>query len=67
MPTPTRPALARWVDEIANARIHGTIHRQPGEDRRTGCARTVSVVSPAGYRIDGLSLEEAATLLRRLG
>src|SRR5215208_5227573 len=29
--------------------------------------RTVSVVSRAGYRIDGLSLDEAAALLRRLG
>jgi hypothetical protein len=28
--------------------------------------RTVSVVSPAGFRVDGLSLDEAATLLRAL-
>jgi len=28
--------------------------------------RTVSIVSPAGYRIDGLTLEEAAGLLRRM-
>jgi len=32
------------------------------EDRRT-----VSIVSPAGYRVDGLSVEDAAALLRRLG
>jgi hypothetical protein len=29
--------------------------------------RAVSVVSPTGYRIDGLTLEEAVVLLRRLG
>jgi len=28
--------------------------------------RTMSVVSPAGFRVDGLSLDEAATLLRAL-
>ena len=28
--------------------------------------RTVSVVSPAGFRVDGLSLDDAATLLRAL-
>jgi transposase len=27
----TRASLARWVDEIANARTHGTTHRRPGE------------------------------------
>ena len=29
--------------------------------------RTVSVVSPSGHRVDGLTLDEAAALLRRLG
>lgn len=29
--------------------------------------RTVSVVSPSGFRVDGLSLPEAAALLRELG
>lgn len=30
-------------------------------------ARMVSVVSPAGFRIDGVTLPEAAALLRELG
>ncbi len=30
-------------------------------------ARTVSVVSPSGFRVEGLSLVEAAALLRALG
>lgn len=29
--------------------------------------RTVSVVSPSGFRIEGVTLLEAATLLRELG
>ena len=35
------------------------------EDRNS--ARTVSIVSPAGFRVEGLSLFEAAALLRALG
>ncbi len=27
----TRAALALWVEEIANARVHGTTHRRPGD------------------------------------
>lgn len=27
----TRKALARWVDEIANQRVHGTTHRRPAD------------------------------------
>lgn len=30
-------------------------------------ARTVSVVSPAGFRVEGVTLAEAAALLRELG
>jgi hypothetical protein len=30
-------------------------------------ARTVSIVSPSGFRVDGLSLLEAAAVLRALG
>lgn len=29
--------------------------------------RTVSIVSPSGFRVEGLSLLEAATLLKTLG
>lgn len=29
--------------------------------------RTVSVISPAGFRVEGLSLAEAATLMREIG
>ncbi len=27
----TRKSLARWVDEIANQRVHGTTHRRPAD------------------------------------
>ena len=32
-----------------------------------GAARTVSVVSPSGFRIEGVSIAEAAALLKALG
>ena len=35
-------------------------------DERRG-ERTISVVSPSGFRVEGLSLLEAAALLRALG
>ena len=36
------------------------------ESDKAPVARAVSVISPAGFRVDGLSLDEAATLLRAL-
>lgn len=32
-----------------------------------GAARTVSVVSPTGFRVEGLAITEAAALLREIG
>jgi len=52
---------------------HGAVFRpvEVGADTTAGAAtageRRVSVVSPKGYRVDGLSLDEAAALLRVIG
>jgi hypothetical protein len=56
--------VRRWMSsarlvpvEILDARMGAT----------EGAPRTLSVVSPSGFHVDGLTLEEAATLLRVLG
>ena len=59
--------VLRWS---AGSRIEGKSHRQlvPVEVVHDGfTSRSLSVVSPAGFRIEGVSMAEAAALLKALG
>jgi transposase len=40
---------------------------EPGAEAAVRPAGTLTVVAPGGFRVEGLSLEAAAALLRRLG
>ena len=54
--------VRRWCDEPRSARA-----LVPVRVVALKPARVVSVVSPTGFRVDGLSLTEAAALLREVG
>ena len=54
--------VRRWCAAVAKSRA-----LVPVRVVATRSQRTVSVVSPSGYRVDGLALSEAAALLRELG
>lgn len=56
--------VLRWSGEAKPAPTRALV---PVEVVPDPAARTVSIVSPSGFRVDGLSLLEAAALLRALG
>jgi hypothetical protein len=60
----SQSALGRWMSEQEQA---GGLRRVrvAGEDRRVEPG-TVVIVTPAGYRLEGLSLDDAVNVLRRL-
>jgi methylphosphotriester-DNA--protein-cysteine methyltransferase len=68
----SQPTVARWLGRsigtgpiaISNATRSRALRKVVVEQ---SAGRTLHVVSPSGYRIDGLSLQEAAMLLRVLG
>lgn len=55
-----RDTLRRWLAPASTALI-------PVEVVDAPAAAEVSVVSPSGFRITGLTLDDAITVLRRLG
>ena len=64
-----RGTLQVWLDDAAATRalvpvevVADTI----AVPLTSAATRTVSVISPSGFHVDGLSLDEAATLLARL-
>jgi hypothetical protein len=57
----------RWLqDGVADAAPTALIPVEVIADEAP-LMRTVSVISPAGFRVEGLSLADAATLLREIG
>ena len=55
-----RDTLRRWLMPASTALV-------PVEVVDVPRAMTVSVVSPSGFRIDGLTIDDAIAVLRRLG
>ncbi len=55
--------VPRWCLLAQSSRALVPVHVVPA----SAASRTVSVVSPAGFRVDGLAITEAAALLRELG
>jgi transposase len=56
--------VRRWCDDVeASSRSLVPVRIQVP----AAAARTVTVVSPGGYRVEGLSVTEAAAMLRVLG
>jgi hypothetical protein len=53
----------RWSSETRGRRALVPVEIVPD----ASAVRTVAVVSPSGFRLEGLSVAEAATLLRALG
>lgn len=60
-PTPT---LSRWLRARVVGDDSALIEVRVVEQAST---RSVAVVSPSGFRVEGLSLSEAASLLREIG
>jgi hypothetical protein len=64
-----RGTLQVWLDDAAaaSALVPVEVVAEPSAAGWTTTRpRTVSVSSPSGFRVDGLTLDEAATLLARL-
>ena len=57
--------VLRWSSEAKRAPMRALVPVEVVPD--PVAARTVSIVSSSGFRVDGLSLLEAAALLRALG
>ena len=57
--------VLRWSSEAKPAPTRALVPVEVVPD--PVASRTVSIVSPSGFRVDGLSLLEAAALLRALG
>ena len=55
-----RDTLRRWLAPESTALVRVEVVDTPR-------AAEVSVVSPSGFRIDGLTIDEATAVLRRLG
>jgi hypothetical protein len=56
--------VRRWCVPTEPKRVHAMV---PVRVTRDEAERTVAVTSPAGYRIESLSLQEAVAVLRALG
>jgi hypothetical protein len=57
--------VRRWCVEEKSSKVRAIVPVRVIADRRS--ERLLSVVSPNGFRVDGLSLSEAAALLREVG
>lgn len=57
--------VRRWCQESAPSRSRALLPVRVISEQPAG--RTVSVVSPSGLRVEGLTLSEAAALLRDVG
>ena len=67
----SQPTVGRWLEQGSGTAIVVARSSRPRALREVvvepRCGAALSVVSPSGYRVEGVSLEEAATLLRALG
>jgi len=71
----TAPTVKQWASAALGKRKETPVTLVPVEvvepprkatSKRPSTERRVSVVAPSGYRVDGLSVAEAAALLRAL-